>query len=95
MVVITPAKPKLWEAGQIVHIEAAGLIAGDIVQVINQSEETVLFQAHSEGHVKLNFPVKAPGFVRVEILRTFLPGLPPLPALISNPIYFLEETPDQ
>jgi len=86
---------KLWEAGQIVHIEAAGLIAGDIVKVINQSEETVLFQAHSEGHVKLNFPVKAPGFVRVEILRTFLPGLPPLPALISNPIYFLEETPDQ
>jgi len=87
------AKP--WEAGQIVHIEAAGLIAGDIVKVINQSEETVLFQAGSEGRAELTFPVKAPGFVRVEILRTFLPGLPPLPALISNPIYFLEETPDR
>jgi len=30
----------------------------------------------------------APGFARVEILREFMPDLPPLPALISNPIYF-------
>ena len=33
-------------------------------------------------------PVAAPGFVRVEILRAFIPGIPRLPALISNPIYF-------
>ncbi len=33
-------------------------------------------------------PVPGPGFLRVEIYRTFLPGVPPLPALISNPIYF-------
>jgi hypothetical protein len=29
-----------------------------------------------------------PGFARVEVLRSFLPGVPMLPALISNPIYF-------
>jgi hypothetical protein len=86
---------RAWEAGQAVQIEASGLIAGDVIKVITNSEETTLFQASSEGRAKLTFPVKAPGFVRVEIFRTFLPGLPPLPALISNPIYFLEETSDQ
>jgi len=32
--------------------------------------------------------METPGFARVEILREFVPGLPMLPALISNPIYF-------
>ena len=32
--------------------------------------------------------MEAAGFSRVEILRSFVPGLPKLPALISNPIYF-------
>jgi hypothetical protein len=32
--------------------------------------------------------MEAAGFVWLEILRSFLPGLPLLPALISNPIYF-------
>jgi hypothetical protein len=36
------------------------------------------------------FSLDAPGFVRIEILRSFVPGLPLLPALISNPIYFEE-----
>jgi hypothetical protein len=35
-----------------------------------------------------NYSIPAPGFARIEILRSFLPGLPLLPALISNPIYF-------
>jgi len=34
------------------------------------------------------YTMDAAGFARVEILRGFLPGLPMLPALISNPIYF-------
>jgi hypothetical protein len=32
--------------------------------------------------------MSAPGFARVEVARAFLPGLPMLPALLSNPIYF-------
>jgi hypothetical protein len=28
------------------------------------------------------------GFARIEILRSFVPELPLLPALISNPLYF-------
>ena len=35
--------------------------------------------------------MEAAGFARIEILRRFLPGLPLLPALISNPIYFVVE----
>ncbi len=36
------------------------------------------------------YTMEAAGFARIEILRGFLPGLPLLPALISNPIYFDE-----
>ncbi|HEY9121727.1 MAG TPA: CehA/McbA family metallohydrolase [Brevefilum sp.] len=86
---------QVWEAGQAIQIEASGLIPGDVIRVITHCEDVSLFQSSSEGMAELNFPVKSPGFVRVEILRTFLPGLPPLPALISNPIYFLEKSPDQ
>jgi hypothetical protein len=32
--------------------------------------------------------MQAAGFAYIEVLRSFLPGLPLLPALISNPIYF-------
>ena len=40
------------------------------------------------GDLALTFPMPAPGFARMEILRGFLPGLPLLPAALSNPIYF-------
>ena len=32
--------------------------------------------------------MESAGFARIEILRGFVPGLPRLPALFSNPIYF-------
>jgi hypothetical protein len=34
------------------------------------------------------YTMPAAGFARIEVLRAFLPGLPLLPALVSNPIYF-------
>ena len=77
-----------WKEGQTVSILAKALKANDVLRVIHNQESMNIFQAPSDGDVELSYPVSSPGFVRVEIYRTFIPGLPPLPALISNPIYF-------
>lgn len=77
-----------WKAGQSLQISAKGLNKGDALRVVTAEDTFDLFQATSEGEVELAFLIEKPGFARVEIYRTFLPGIPPLPALISNPIYF-------
>ena len=77
-----------WQPDRILHIKAERLQPGDNLRVITPEDTVDLFQAPAEGRVELDYPVLSPGFARVEIYRTFLPGVPPLPALISNPMYF-------
>lgn len=77
-----------WQPDSRLSISAQGLKNGDILRAITAQESTDLFQANGDGKVTLEIPVTSPGFVRIEIYRAFLPGIPPLPALISNPIYF-------
>jgi len=74
-----------------VRITARGLAAGDIVQVLTGAGSTQLVTAESDGDFEGAYTMDGPGFARVEILRGFVPGLPHLPALISNPIYFEAE----
>jgi hypothetical protein len=64
------------------------LLAGDKVRVVTASESAVVWDTPQNGSFEMNFSMEKPGFARVEVLRAFLPGLPLLPALISNPIYF-------
>ena len=80
-----------WQTGQELLIHAENLNQGDVLRVIHNRESKNLCQAPANGGLTLSYSVDAPGFVRVEIHRTFLPGIPPLPALISNPIYFSED----
>jgi hypothetical protein len=77
-----------WHEELTIQISAKGLKAGDVVRLVGPSENYDLLQAPSDGTAELSMPVPGPGFLRAEIYRTFLPGVPPLPALISNPIYF-------
>lgn len=67
---------------------ARGLTAGDVVQVITNRATTPVIQAESSGDMHGSYTMEAPGFARIEILRSYLPTLPMLPALVSNPIYF-------
>jgi hypothetical protein len=71
-----------------VEIDARGLTKGDSVQVVTGSGATRLVQAAEAGRLETVFTMEGPGFARVEILREFIPGIPPLPALVSNPVYF-------
>ena len=67
-----------------------GLLVGDVIQVITGLGSTILMKAETDGDMRGVYTMPAAGFARIEILRGFLPGLPLLPALVSNPIYFDE-----
>jgi hypothetical protein len=71
-----------------IQIKADGLLAGDVLQVVTARGSTPLLKAETDGSFKGYYTMDAAGFARIEILRGFVPGLPLLPALISNPIYF-------
>jgi hypothetical protein len=65
-----------------------GLLAGDVVQVVTTRGSAPLVKAETDGGTRGAYSMQAAGFAYIEVLRSFLPGLPLLPALISNPIYF-------
>jgi len=79
-----------WPEVDELQLQAGGLLAGDVVRVVTASRNEVVAEAPSAGQVRASFSMAAPGFARVEVWRAFLPGVPMLPALISNPIYFDE-----
>jgi hypothetical protein len=70
------------------QVNVTGLHAGDVLQVVTPQGSTPLLKAEAPGNFQGSYSLESPGFARVEILREFVPGLPMLPALISNPIYF-------
>jgi hypothetical protein len=75
------------EVKQVEYI-ARGLLVGDVVQAVTNHGSSILVKAEMDGDMHGVYSIPAAGYVRIEILRSFLPGLPLLPALISNPIYF-------
>lgn len=77
-----------WSKQKVLTVTANHLQTGDILRVVTINTDEVIFQAATPGDVSLTYKLQQPGLARVEILRSFLPGVPMLPALISNPIYF-------
>ena len=73
---------------QEIQLAVHGLLAGDILQVVSGTGSQVLLKAETGGSFLGTHRMEQAGFARVEILRGFVPGLPRLPALLSNPIYF-------
>ncbi len=70
------------------QVTVHGLLAGDVLLMVKPGGSSPIFKAETDGDWQGTYPMESPGFVYVEILRSFIPGLPLLPALISNPIYF-------
>jgi hypothetical protein len=78
----------VWPQIKVLKIVAGGLLFGDVIRVITGNSCENILEVPSNGQVQAEYTIKEPCFARVEILRRFLPGLPMLPALISNPIFF-------
>ncbi len=68
--------------------KVSGLVSGDVVQVVTAQGSTPVCKADADGEMQGSYMLAAPGFAFIQVLRSFLPGLPLLPAAISNPIYF-------
>jgi hypothetical protein len=77
-----------WSERKELFISLDGLLKGDVVRLVTNETATVILQAPADGHFELSYSLSAPGFARVELLRAFMPGLPLLPVLLSNPMYF-------
>jgi len=77
-----------WAEVKEVQLHAQGLQAADVVRIVTNRGSDVLLAAPSAGDVSLAYAVEAPGFVRAEVLRAFVPGTPPVPAVVTNPLYF-------
>lgn len=77
-----------WTDQQEIRIKINSLLAGDEVRVITADSNETVCKATADGELDIRYKMIKPGFGRVEVARAFLPGLPLLPALLSNPIYF-------
>ena len=77
-----------WSEFNELQITVGGLMTGDVIRVVTGSTSDALFHAPGPGDYRGSYHLASPGFARLEVLRAFLPGVPILPALISNPIYF-------
>lgn len=73
-----------FKEGLTLHIEVEELKAGDEVLLLHQAGKQSLLTAPADGSCVLDVPFEKPGFAVLQVLRTFLPGVPPLPALLSN-----------
>ena len=70
------------------EFKVTGLVAGDVIQLATKSGHRQVLKAESDGTMQGAYRLETPGFAWLQVMRSFLPGLPLLPALISNPIYF-------
>jgi hypothetical protein len=77
-----------WPEVKELRIALDGLEKGDVVRLVTSQGAINLLEAPASGCLETTHLIDAPGFARVEVLRAFLPGIPRLPALLSNPIYF-------
>ena len=69
-------------------MKALALEKGDIIRLITQEGVQDIFTAPEKGDFETSLPVTGPSYWRLEVWRTFYSFLPPMPALITNPIWF-------
>jgi len=79
---------KTWHAGLEAHLRAISLEAGDQIRLIDQDGERILLNSPANGDWETSISIEKPGYIRLEVWRSFFTGLPMLPALVTNPIWF-------
>ena len=74
--------------GSEVSLLFTGLQAGDEIRLITEKDTEILNAP--KGAVQLMLKRNYPDalFLRLELYRSYAPGLPPMKALLSNPVYF-------
>lgn len=74
-------------AGRALHVEVTGLLPGDTVLAMTPRGPEKLLETTEAGSYHAAYALGEPGFVWFQVTRRFLPGVPALPALMSNAVY--------
>lgn len=86
-----------WQTGLMLDIRVERLQPGDEIRLITTQGTRALAIAPApaaetmlsfKSNYQASLPVEQPGYARLEVWRSFFPGIPLLPALLSNPIFF-------
>jgi hypothetical protein len=77
-----------WHEGLKLSLRLDGLYAGDEVRLIGKTINQIVFKAQKVGLLELEISVLEAGFLRLELWRSLYAGLPALPLLVSNAIWF-------
>ena len=76
-----------WQAGFELEVKLTRLAKGDVVKLISPSGSRDVLTAPDNGEYVGRFPLTEPGYVRLELWQSFQGILPPMPVLVSNPIW--------
>ncbi len=77
-----------WRDGMQASLKGLALEKGDLIRLVTQESAQDIFVAPEKGDFETLLPVTAPGYWRLEVWRIFFSFLPPMPALVTNPIWF-------
>lgn len=77
-----------WREGMQASLKTLALEKGDVIRLVTRESSLEIFTAPEKGDFKTFLPVTGPGYWRLEVWRTFFSFLPPMPALVTNPIWF-------
>ena len=77
-----------WREGMQASLKGVALEKGDVIRLVTREGSQDILTAPEKGDFETLLPVTAPGYWRLEIWRTFFSFLPPMPALVTNPIWF-------
>ncbi len=77
-----------WREGIQASLKGVALENGDVIRLVTSQGSQDILTAPEKGDFETSLPVSEPGYWRLEVWRTFFSFLPPMPALITNPIWF-------
>jgi len=77
-----------WREGMQASLKGLALEKGDVIRLVTRDSSQDIFTPPEKGDFETSLPVTGPGYWRLEVWRTFFSFLPPMPALVTNPIWF-------
>ena len=66
----------------------SGLCQGDEIRLLTDTAAESLSAPAGAAELKLTRRYPDAHFLRLELYRSYAPGLPPMKALLTNPVYF-------
>ena len=74
--------------GEYTDILLTGLCQGDEIRLITDTAAESLIAPSGACELKLRRRFPDALFLRLELYRSYAPGLPPMKALLTNPVYY-------